>query len=418
MLTPAATATSSSTRRVLRRAGRRDRTATVDRRPRRLDGQGDAVVDGRPEVPRRPLRLGRHRPRQGPGLLRSRAEGLLRPRLRPAPGLLRAGQGRAGRSRASPTPSPATSSPSARRCTTSRIYVGDNQMIEAPRPGKDVRSRPDLRDPDRDPPDRPRRRRPRRRSASVDASARVAAGTPYASLFDERRREVRRRRRPALGRRQAGVRLQPARHQPRRRPGPDAADARHRPGPRRHQRLRPGPGRRRRGAAAQQPARPLRQHPARARGVQRRARAPCSGTTASRRTPRPRTTSAPSCRRWRQHEPHDSPDRPRRRDHRRPRARRREQRRPGSNPGGGDLFLALVSRPAAGRRPGGRAPSPVRGGHGTDAGRRDRADRRTDGRRHRRRRTATAADRRRPAAPTGRRAGRRPGRPTRSPPSR
>jgi hypothetical protein len=61
------------------------------------------------------------------------------------------------------------------------IYIGDNQMIEAPRPGKDVQVSPVYETPTairRVVPDA---------GATVDGvgtSARVAAGTPYSSLFE------------------------------------------------------------------------------------------------------------------------------------------------------------------------------------------------------------------------------------------
>ena len=89
------------------RARRRDHERIDDHR---APGgtQGNAVVDGRQEVPRRPLRLGRHRAREGmdcSGLVQKvyYELGYDLPRVSAE----QAGAGRAGR-RASPTRSPAT----------------------------------------------------------------------------------------------------------------------------------------------------------------------------------------------------------------------------------------------------------------------------------------------------------------------
>src|SRR6478609_9586356 len=61
------------------------------------------------------------------------------------------------------------------------IYIGDNQMIEAPRPGKDVQVSPVY-----ETPTAIRRVVPDAAAtvAGAGTSARVTAGTPYASLFE------------------------------------------------------------------------------------------------------------------------------------------------------------------------------------------------------------------------------------------
>ena len=89
-------------------------------------------------------------------------------------------------------------------------------------------------DPDRDPPDPPRRRLAAPQPVAGGSAPPVAGRarrTPTCST--RRRRKYGVERRPARRRRQAGVRLQPEGRQPRRRAGPDAADAGHRQGPRR-----------------------------------------------------------------------------------------------------------------------------------------------------------------------------------------
>lgn len=67
------------------------------------------------------------------------------------------------------------------------IYIGDNQMIHAPRPGKDVEISPVYATPSairRIVPDAPTAGALGSIGAIGTASGRVAAGTPYASLFD------------------------------------------------------------------------------------------------------------------------------------------------------------------------------------------------------------------------------------------
>ena len=107
------------------------------------------------------------------------------------------------------------------------IYIGDGKMIEAPRTGLERPHRRRAVHPRRDPPDPARRpgRRDRRLSASAAPRPVAPAVTPYADLFNAAPAASTASRRPALRRRQAGVRLQPEGRQLRRRPGPDAADA-------------------------------------------------------------------------------------------------------------------------------------------------------------------------------------------------
>ena len=115
------------------------------------------------------------------------------------------------------------------------IYIGDGKMIEAPRPGLDVRISAVYETPDRDPPDRPRERgRLGGRGVTRSAAPGSRAGTPYAALFDAAGADARRRRPrllAAVARQESG--FDPTRRQPGRRPGADAADARHRRRPRR-----------------------------------------------------------------------------------------------------------------------------------------------------------------------------------------
>ena len=208
-------------------------------RPRPSAGTGDGRRRRRrgQEVPRRPLRLGRHRPEEGPRLLGPGPARLQAARLRPAPGVLPAGRGRPRRSA-----SLAQAQPGDLIAWTSAAN-GVHHIAHLHRRRQDDRGaaprrrRPDqrrLRAPGRDPADRPRRRV---RPPSAPPAARRPAGCRRA-----RRTPTSSTRRPRgtassatllVGGRQAGVGLQPAGRQPRRRAGADAADAGHRARPRR-----------------------------------------------------------------------------------------------------------------------------------------------------------------------------------------
>ena len=292
----------SSTRASPARSTPRPAATPTDDRDRR-HGEGDAVVGGAAQVPRRPLRLGRHRPGEGAGLLRARAEGLLRARLRPAPGLLPSRRRPGARSPAWPRPSPATRWPSARRSHHVAIYVGDHQMIEAPRPGQDVQLSPVYETPTairRIVPDA--RRRPVGAVGGVGTAGRVDAGTPYASLFEG-----------AAAKYGVGADLLSAVAKQESGYNPRATSP---AGAQGLMQLMPATARGLGVTNSFDPAQAvdgaarllssLLDRFGSTRSRSRRttpARARCSSTTASRRTPRPRTTSAPSCRRWRQHEP-------------------------------------------------------------------------------------------------------------------
>ncbi len=134
------------------------------------------------------------------------------------------------------------------------IYIGDGQMIEAPRPGLDVRIGPVYETPSAIrrivPGHRPVRpdciRGPRRRRHARRHPARYAVRP----ALRHRRRRARGQPPAARRGRAPGVGIRPPRGQPRRRAGADAADARHGRRPRRPRPLRPGPGRRRRRPAA------------------------------------------------------------------------------------------------------------------------------------------------------------------------
>ena len=164
---------------------------------------------------------------------------------------------------------------------------------------------PGLRDPHAHPPGAPARPRSRRRPGSP-APGTVAGCHAVRLAVLRRRPEVRRPGHPARRGGAPGVRLRRRRHQPGRCAGPDAADARDRPRPRREP-ARPGPGGRRRGPAAARPDRRVRHASTRRSPPTTPDRAPCTATTASRPTPRPAATSprsSPTRRSWRTHDDH------------------------------------------------------------------------------------------------------------------
>ena len=215
-------------RRLLRRrCGQQRRGSSTGAPPAPAPGAGHRPGPrgrGGPQVPRRALRLGRHRPGHRAGLLGPGAAGLLRPRHRPAPRVRRPGPGRAPPV-AEPGPGPAR-----------RPDRSDNFGRNRRRPHRDLpRRRPDDRGA------APRAwtcgsstglRRPRRASggscpdpaacASVSAGRPARPGrrpaTPYADLFSAAGAQVRRRPAPAGRRRPPGVGLR--RRAPSARPAP------------------------------------------------------------------------------------------------------------------------------------------------------------------------------------------------------
>ena len=168
-------------------------TASTRRRRHRRGGRRRGH-----QVPRRALRVGRHRPDERPGLLRAHPARLLRPRDRPPADVVAAGHRRApGRHLAEAQPGDLVffDNSSARAGIDHvGIYLGGGKMIAAPQDGRRGQG--------------PGRRQPDARSAGSCPTARAPpaaspagrgrlAGVPYADLFTQAGGQVRRLPRPA-----------------------------------------------------------------------------------------------------------------------------------------------------------------------------------------------------------------------------
>ncbi|CAA9389737.1 MAG: GH23, partial [uncultured Nocardioides sp.] len=222
------------------------------------------------EVPRRALRLGRHRPPARPRLLRDDPAGLQEPRLRHPPRLLPAGDRRNCRHRWSGERQ-ARRHPGLQLPGEPRRHL--HRRREDDRGTQAGAERPHCgghRDPDGDPPDHPRGRRDRGRDERDDVGG--AARYAVRGAVPGRSSEVRRRREAARLRGPPGVRLQRQGGQPRRCAGTHAAHAGHGGRARREELLRPGAGDRRRDPVAEEPVAGVRPHRPRARCLQRRPR--------------------------------------------------------------------------------------------------------------------------------------------------
>ena len=226
-------------RRRLRAGARARRPRPPARRPPRRappaagrDGRRRRSSPRPAEVPRRPLRLGRHRPGHRAGLLGPGAARLPEPRRRPAPGLLPT-RPRPGTPVAEPGARPARRPPRLRHARADHvaIYIGNGKMIEAPQPGEGPGQRR-LRDPHR----ASAGSCPQTVRAAPAAAGRCAGTGTLAGAHAVRRRCSPAPRRstacpPACSPRwrsqESGFNAE--RGQPGRRAGPHAADAGHRP---------------------------------------------------------------------------------------------------------------------------------------------------------------------------------------------
>ena len=279
-----------------RRGGRPGPAPAVDLRLRQLGartGVGERRRRRGAEVPRRPLPLGRHRPGQGPGLLGLHPARLRQPRHRPAPDLVAAGHrrpaGRLARRRPPRRPGVLRLLLVARR-RRPRRHLHRQRQDDRRAAGGRVGQGPGRRHPDGHPPG-PARADDDGRAGGDRCARSPACPTPTCS-----RRAASRYGVDAVAARRvaiAGVGLRRRRRSPR--PARRASCSSCRP-PRKglgRQPARPGVGDRRRRPLPQQPDQAVRLHRPGAGRLQRRPGHGAAATAASRRTPRPRTTSAP-----------------------------------------------------------------------------------------------------------------------------